>query len=339
MPPLVSIIVPNYKHARFLPQRLDSILAQTFKDYELIVLDDASPDNSRDFIQSYAAKVPMRFFFNEKNTGCPFIQWQKGVALAVGKYLWIAESDDYADPRLLATLVAELQKNPQVGLAYCQSSSVDENGKFLRKLDYWTEVFETDRWSRSHVNNGKDEIARYLIVRNIIPNASGVVVRRDVFVEAVQGAEKFRRAGDWWTWARVLLQSDVAYVAEPLNFFRAHGCSVRDTTKHSVAALEDFSVMAHICLRVQIPIAMRRYALREAMYFWSKYFTWANFQPSPEFWREVCVHAQNMVPNAAFEIAWFRTKRSLLQINFFAATVRRIKNIFGSSNKLPVEKP
>lgn len=338
MPPLVSVIVPNYKHARFLPQRLDSILAQTFKDYELIVLDDASPDNSRGVIQSYAAKVPLRFLFNEKNTGCPFVQWQKGAAMAVGKYLWIAESDDYADPRLLATLVAELQKNPRVGLAYCQSSSVDEHGGFLQKLDYWTEVFGTDRWSRSHVNNGKDEIARYLIVRNIIPNASGVVVRRDVFVEAVQGAEKFRRSGDWWTWARVLMRSDVAYVAEPLNFFRAHGSSVRDTTRLSVAALEDFAVVAHICSQVQIPVAMRRYALRETLYFWWKYFAWANFRPDRQFWQEVRVHAQNMVPNAALEIAWFRTKRSLLQINFFAATVRQVRNILGISNNLPVEK-
>jgi glycosyltransferase involved in cell wall biosynthesis len=126
--PVVSVIVPNYNHARFLSQRLDSILAQTFKDYELIVLDDASTDNSREVIERYAAKHPMRLVFNERNSGSPFAQWQKGAALATGKYLWIAESDDFADPNLLQTLISMLDQNPNVGLAYCQSRRVNAEG-------------------------------------------------------------------------------------------------------------------------------------------------------------------------------------------------------------------
>ncbi len=115
--PVVSTIVPNYNHARFLPQRLDSILAQTFKDYELIVLDDASTDNSREVLERYARQAPIQLVFNGTNSGSPFIQWRKGAELARGEYLWIAESDDYADPRLLETLAGELQRNPKVGLA------------------------------------------------------------------------------------------------------------------------------------------------------------------------------------------------------------------------------
>src|ERR1039458_5816296 len=209
--PEVSVIVPNYNHARFLPQRLDSILAQTYKDYELIVWDDASSDNSREVLENYAAKNSMRLVFNEKNSGNPFIQWRKGAELACGEYLWIAESDDYADPQLLETLVARLQQNPKVGLAYCQSFSVDEDGRILGTLEYWTQELDGGRWKQDYMNSGVDEVACYLVRRNTIPNASGVLVKRDIFLEAVQLAENLRLTGDWWTWSRVLFHVDVAY--------------------------------------------------------------------------------------------------------------------------------
>src|ERR1700722_12672338 len=110
--PAVSVIVPNYNHARFLPQRLDSIIAQTFTDYELIVLDDASSDDSREVLERYAKRIPMRLVFNEKNSGSPFIQWQRGAALASGKYLWMAESDDFADANMLKRLMEVFERHP-----------------------------------------------------------------------------------------------------------------------------------------------------------------------------------------------------------------------------------
>src|SRR5215467_1498105 len=103
--PKVSIVVPNYNHARFLPQRLNSILGQTFQDFELILLDDSSTDDSRSILSQYTADPRVRIEFNELNSKSPFKQWNKGVRLARGEYVWIAESDDYADERLLERLV------------------------------------------------------------------------------------------------------------------------------------------------------------------------------------------------------------------------------------------
>ena len=99
--PTVSVVVPNYNHGRFLPQRIDSILGQTFQDFELILLDDCSTDNSRMILSSYAGDPRVRIEFNSANSGSPFKQWNKGVRLARGEYVWIAESDDYAEPRFL----------------------------------------------------------------------------------------------------------------------------------------------------------------------------------------------------------------------------------------------
>jgi glycosyltransferase involved in cell wall biosynthesis len=112
--PTVSVIVPNYNHARYLRQRIDSVLGQTYRDFEVILLDDCSTDESRSIISEYENHPKVRIELNDKNSGSPFKQWNKGVRLAHGKYVWIAESDDYADERLLERLVSMLEEGPRV---------------------------------------------------------------------------------------------------------------------------------------------------------------------------------------------------------------------------------
>src|SRR5437588_9034397 len=125
--PLVSVIVPNYNHAKYLPRRLESILAQTAVDFELILLDDCSTDDSRSLLTRFAATdARCRCVFNAKNSGSVFRQWNLGVGMARGKYIWIAESDDWAAPTFLAQLVSALERNPRCGIAYCQSRTIDE---------------------------------------------------------------------------------------------------------------------------------------------------------------------------------------------------------------------
>jgi hypothetical protein len=182
----------------------------------------------------------MRLVLNEKNSGSPFVQWRRGAELAAGKYIWIAESDDYADARLLDVLLSAMHRNPNVGLAYCQSYNVNEQGQLLGTCELWTRDLALHRWSRSYVNCGRDEVAHYLLRRNTIPNASAVLVRRDLLLWAIQSVEPMRLTGDWLTSSRVLMRADVAFVAEPLNYFRSHRRSVRDTTKLAVFCAEEF---------------------------------------------------------------------------------------------------
>lgn len=130
----VSVIGPNYNHARFLRQRLDSILAQTFQDFELILLDDCSTDESRSIISEYAKNPQVRTEFNDANSGSPFKQWNKGVRLAQGDYVWIAESDDYAENLFLERLVGILDGDKEVTFAYCRSREVSDQGQLLGLL-------------------------------------------------------------------------------------------------------------------------------------------------------------------------------------------------------------
>ena len=133
MNPLVSVIVPNYNYATYLPLRIESILNQSFTDFELILLDDASSDNSVEIFKHYQdidGRIS-HFVVNECNSGTPFKQWQKGIELSRGKYIWIAESDDYADVSFLERTVSLLEEYPTAVYCFTGSYLVDDVGNIL----------------------------------------------------------------------------------------------------------------------------------------------------------------------------------------------------------------
>ena len=126
--PKVSVIVPNYNHEPFLPRRLDSIYGQTYKNIEVILLDDCSSDQSRSLLDQYAATHPeiTRKLYNDENSGSAFRQWAKGIKAATGDLVWIAESDDFCDEHFLEVLVRCFE-DEAVLLAYAKSTFVDKN--------------------------------------------------------------------------------------------------------------------------------------------------------------------------------------------------------------------
>ncbi len=226
--PSVTVVAPNYNHARYLPQRIESILAQTFQDFELLILDNASTDNSREVIESYTKHQNVRAVFNAENNGSPFKQWNLGLSQAKGEYLWFAEADDYADHALLETLVDRLDRHPKVGFAVCQSWTVDQDGKPLGNYrDLLEQLNHSSHWREDYVNAGHDECKNYLFWFNTIPNASAVLWRREI-LERVGGAPTdLRVCGDWITYINALQLSDIAFVSTPLNYFRQHQANVR----------------------------------------------------------------------------------------------------------------
>jgi glycosyltransferase involved in cell wall biosynthesis len=234
--PTVSVIVPNYNHARFLPSRIESILRQTYQDFELILLDDCSSDDSRSILSRYADDPRVRIELNQVNSGSSFKQWNKGVSLARGKYVWIAESDDYADLRLLDRLLAFLDSDAAIAFAYCRSWRVTDHGRTDGFCDSYLHHLDPSLWRTDFRIEGKNLCRNYFLFTNPVQNASAVVFRREVY-ERIGGAdETYRLCGDWKLWASAALTGDVAYTAEPLNYFRFHDSSVR--TKSVCAALD-----------------------------------------------------------------------------------------------------
>lgn len=225
--PAVSVVVPAYNHARFLERRMRSILNQTFGDMEVLVLDDASSDGSADVVQPFTVDPRVRLIRGTTNSGSPFVQWNKGVAGTAAPLVWIAESDDDADERFLATAASRLDAHPNCGLCCTQSLSIDSAGTVHGTLARWTDTVDAEHWRTDYVNDGRDECRRFLAVANTIPSASAVVFRREMFLKTGGAPETMRIAGDWMTWLRMLCVSDIAFVAEPLSRHRSHDRTVR----------------------------------------------------------------------------------------------------------------
>ena len=224
--PLVSVVIPNFNHDRFLRQRVQTVLDQTFGDFELFLLDDASTDESRAVIDALPNDPRLRVVLNDVNSGSTFKQWKKGAALASGRYLWFAESDDFAESSFLERLVSMMEANPSCGLACSESWYVYGDDVPTTRTNQ-SHLPEHARWRSDYVIDGRRVCAEELIRHNTMPNASAVLIRRSEYDRVGGPDESMRLCGDWMLWVKILEQSNLAHVGDPLNFYRCSSAAVR----------------------------------------------------------------------------------------------------------------
>ncbi len=224
----VSVIVPNFRHARYLEERLQSIINQSSPPYEIIFLDDASPDDSVEVARLFArdSPVPIQIVVNEKNNGSTFRQWLKGLSLATGDLVWIAESDDSAHPLFLERMVPEFF-DPDVALACCQSALIGARGERLAD-DFLahTDDICTTHWRGHFSAIAAEEVEFALSQKNTIPNASAVVFRRPDHLDFADELGKLKFAGDWLLYTMLIRGKKVNYLPEVLNYYRRHEATV-----------------------------------------------------------------------------------------------------------------
>ncbi len=236
--PKVSIILPNYNHAEYLPKRLESIQNQTFKDWELILLDDCSTDGSHEILRQFADGRPeIQTVFNKKNSGSPFYQWNRGAAMANGDYLWFAESDDFCDDKLLEKLVPILDKYSAVSIAYAQTYLVNEQNEILNSYsENLRFIYKSEDWNQDFIKNGEEACRDWLLFHNPIPNASGALIRRKSFEKAGGAPTDMKLNGDWFLYSKLLIDNDLAFCAEHLNYFRVHPKTQRERARQDATA-------------------------------------------------------------------------------------------------------
>lgn len=211
---VVSIIVPNYDYARYLQKRIDSILDQTYGHFELILLDDASTDNSLQILTDYATHPKVTHLItNKKNSNSTFNQWKKGIALAKGEFIWIAESDDFADVHFLENLLPHFA-DPEVVLTHCGSVYIDEVGQVIDNP-----IEAKNRGNASFLKNGKEEIQDHLVIHNSIVNASAIIYRKST-LEQIKFPDDFQFCGDWWINVEMLSRGKYYYESTSLNYYR-----------------------------------------------------------------------------------------------------------------------
>lgn len=207
--PKVSICVPAYNAAIYLPTTLQSILNQTFQNFEVIIADDCSTDNTQQIIQNFPDKR-IRYFKNEKNLGW-VANMNRCLKEAQGPYICILNADDGWRESFLKTMISVLDQNPKVGLIFSAYHIIDASGKELKLVE---------PYSQNRFFKGKDFFAAD-VLQNIVGSPT-VMVRQECYRTAGLYDPQFLYMADWETWLRIALQYDVAYIAKPLAFWRLH---------------------------------------------------------------------------------------------------------------------
>lgn len=212
--PGVSVCVPVHNRAGLLQQALESVLAQTFEDFEVIVSDDASSEDIRQVVAALGDSR-LRYVRQPQNVGIARNR-NRCLASARGHYIAWLDSDDLYKPEMLATQSAVLDKNETVGLVHGAFEVIDESGSRLRD---WPQLHTEDR-----VESG-NEAFRELALTNWV-SAPTVLVRRECYDRLGFYSPRFTQSGeDWDMWLRIALRFDVAYTAAPVARYRHHECS------------------------------------------------------------------------------------------------------------------
>lgn len=240
--PLVSVIIPNYCHAKFLDQRIQSVLGQTYRNFEVIILDDCSPDNgaSHAVIEKYRDNPHIsHIIYNEQNSGSTFIQWNKGFNIAAGEYCWIAESDDFCDNDLLNKLVEQTQKYDNISIVACNSQFVDEKGNLLPPI-----LKDDDSITFFY---GIDFIRCKMMFGNGICNASSAIFKREYALQIDSQYMNYVAAGDRLFWIELAEMGNVAFWDAPKNYFRQHQNKVSpQKQKNGTTSKEDYKIVRYM---------------------------------------------------------------------------------------------
>lgn len=218
--------MPNYNHAPYLKARMESILAQDYPNMEIILLDDHSTDDSQAILQDYADHPKVKLFLtSDTNSGNTFIQWKRGLEQATGDYVWIAESDDVAEPDLVSRLVEAIEQKHAV-LAFCHSRWMDSHGQTIARS-------RDSRWKQDFSMPGGTFVRRYLLGYCAICNASAVLFQREAAASIdMNRIAQFFASGDRLFWIHIAMQGRVAYVAQTLNHFRQHTNKVSGSAEY-----------------------------------------------------------------------------------------------------------
>ncbi|AXQ20982.1 glycosyltransferase [Acinetobacter wuhouensis] len=223
---MISIIIPNYNHYDYLEERLDSVFSQTYLNYEVIILDDCSTDNSLKILSRYKDHPKVsHFIVNKVNSGSVFKQWNKGIELAQGELIWIAESDDIASYDFLEKMVHSFDKYAKVVLAYCQSKKINSSGEIFGDWVAHTDLNGQNKHTDDFHMGGGEFIEKYMLDQNSIPNASGVIFKKSIYQLVGGPLTELRTVGDWNVWVKILTQGEIFFCAEKMNFFRMHDSS------------------------------------------------------------------------------------------------------------------
>jgi glycosyltransferase involved in cell wall biosynthesis len=209
----ISVVLPVYNSARFVAQSIQSVLGQTFKDFEIIVVDDGSTDDTASVIGRFGALVSYHY---QKNQGAAAAR-NLGVSRSQGQYVAFLDADDIWYPNKLSAQVSLLETDPSLGFAYSDIDTIDENGEVVEKQ------FLTKRYHRA-VDKTRKSLTSF-VFNGPFPYPSTVILKRDVFAHSGGFNSHFRGNyhEDFELWARIAQISAMYFMPTSLVQYRIHG--------------------------------------------------------------------------------------------------------------------
>ena len=206
--PLISVIMPVYNAEKFLKPAIESILNQTFSDFELIIIDDNSNDKTADIIKSYNDNR-IKHIVNPNRIGFTN-SLNQGLKIAQGDYIARMDADDISDPERFSKEIEFLENNPDIGVCGSWMKIIDENGKIINKIQ---------------LPVGSNVIAWRLYFNNCVAHPS-VILRRKVIDRVNYYNSDFVVAEDYDLWNRIIKISKIENIPEYLLKYRIHGKNI-----------------------------------------------------------------------------------------------------------------
>ncbi len=219
MPPLISICLPNLNTRPFLEERMETLLAQTFTDWELIISDNYSDDGSWEFVQKFK-NDPRVHLFQTPRMGM-YANWNECVRCAQGRYVYIATSDDTARPELLERLAAPLERRPDLHLAMCDFDAIDEAGRAQDPpLQQWQIAFYKEWMTMPSIRNGRTEVLMHACFGPTWHTMTSVLIRRSLLERTGLFRTDCGSIADYDWDLRASLATDIAFVPGRLATWR-----------------------------------------------------------------------------------------------------------------------
>lgn len=244
MKPKVSFVIPCYKLAHLLGECLESILSQTFTDFEVLVMDDCSPDNTGEVTASFN-DPRIRYIRNEPNLG-HLRNYNKGIELSRGEYVWLISADDgLRSCNVLETYISVMQRNPNVGYIFCSGIGL-ENSSEVGILKY------SVHGSTDAIFPGSRFFLKLLTSNSVL--AASAMARRECYDVHGVFPTDLPFAGDWYLWLLFALHHDVAYCPQPMVFYRQHPLSmttVLNDKDPGICTRDDMTVLWRIKRKAQ----------------------------------------------------------------------------------------
>lgn len=292
--PKVTALVPSYNHGRYIRERIESILYQTYPHIELIVIDDLSDDDSHTVLEELQAQHGFHYLRNKRNSGTPFAAWEQICTLATGDYIWICESDDVAEPTFVETAVASLEAEPTAVLFYSSSLIINEASETIGHTDsYFHGNWNESRWDASFSADGLAELLQFQLRGQTVPNMSSALFRASAFRAAFTPfLKRLQLTGDWLFVGDVMKLGKVVFNHNALSRFRKHEVTSRVRVKSARSQAEFILTKYRLFRGMGQPVAAFATLMGSDV---------IRFLYEPASWRDVV--------KALIQVSWLETLR------------------------------